>query len=124
MSHTILVADDSHVSRMLIGAIITRAYPDAQIIEAEDGQDALEKIAGCQLSIATIDLHMPEMDGLELARALRARFPKLKMGLLTADAQEDISPIATDLELSFLAKPIAETQILGFLNDEPHSNST
>lgn len=115
MSHTILVADDSHISRMLIGAIINRAYPDAQIIEAEDGQDALDKVADCELTIATIDLHMPEMDGLELAQVLRSRFPQLKMGLLTADAEDDLASIVADLNLSFIAKPINETQVLHFL---------
>ncbi len=115
--HTILVADDSHISRMLIGAIIRRTFPDAHIIEAEDGQDALDKIAGCKPTIATIDLNMPEIDGLELAQLLRARFPDLHMGLLTADAEDNVdTSTTTQLGLDFIAKPINETQILRFLH--------
>ncbi len=117
MSHTILVADDSRISRMLIGAMIRRVYPDAHIIEAEDGQDALDKLADQPLTMATIDLHMPEMDGLELAQILRARFPKLRIGLLTADTEDAVAPVAAQLALSFIAKPLSETQMMQFLNN-------
>ncbi len=116
-THTVLIADDSQISRMLIGAIIRRAYPDARIIEAEDGVDALNKIGNDTLTVATVDLHMPEMGGLDLAQRLRARFPKLKMGLLTADALETIGPVAADLDLIFITKPINEAQMLSFLGE-------
>ena len=42
---TVLIVDDSRLSRMMIRAFITQAYPDWTIIEASNGQEALEKTA-------------------------------------------------------------------------------
>jgi len=114
--HTILVVDDSRVSRMLIKAIITHADPKATVIEASNGEDALTKTETEDVTIATLDLNMPGMDGLLLASKLLERFPKAKIGLLTANIQDTIRQKAEALGIGFISKPITEEKILSFIN--------
>lgn len=114
-SHTILVVDDSRVSRMLIRAIIAHADPQAVVIEASNGEEALTKTQNTSITIATLDLNMPGMDGLVLAKQLIERFPNAKIGLLTANIQEMVRQKAEALGINFISKPITEEKILSFI---------
>ena len=114
-SHTILVVDDSRVSRMLIRAIIAHADPQAVVIEASNGEEALAKTQATSITIATLDLNMPGMDGLVLAKQLIERFPNAKIGLLTANIQEMVRQKAEALGINFISKPITEEKILSFI---------
>lgn len=63
---TVLVVDDSKVSRMMITAIIKDKHSDWTIIEAGSGNDALSASEGRKLDLCIIDYNMPGMDGLTL----------------------------------------------------------
>ena len=69
---TVLIVDDSRLSRMMIRAFITQAHPDWTIIEASNGQEAIEKTATQTVDLMTIDLNMPGMDGFEMCKRVRA----------------------------------------------------
>jgi len=114
-SHTILVVDDSRVSRMLVRAIIDNADKQTEIVEACNGEDALIKTESVQMTVAILDLNMPGMDGLVLAKKLLKRFPKAKIGLLTANIQEVVREKAKALGITFIPKPITEEKILSFI---------
>jgi len=114
-SHTILVVDDSRVSRMLVRAIIDHADKKLQIIEANTGEEALTKIKNISVNTAILDLNMPGMDGLTLATELLQYFPNIKIGLLTANIQDMVRQKARDLGISFIPKPITEEKILSFI---------
>lgn len=114
-SQTILVVDDSRVSRMLVRAIIDHANEQAEVIEAGSGEEALDKSENIEIDIAILDLNMPGMDGLLLASKLLERFPSAKIGLLTANIQEIVRQKARDLGISFIPKPITEERILNFI---------
>ncbi|MDM8564872.1 response regulator [Candidatus Halobeggiatoa sp. HSG11] len=112
---TILVVDDSRVSRMLVRAIIDHADKKLQIVEASTGEEALTKTKNIPVTIAILDLNMPGMDGLMLATELLQCFPDIKIGLLTANIQDMVRQKAKDLGISFIPKPITEEKILGFI---------
>lgn len=112
---TILIVDDSRMSRMLISAIAEDTYPDAEIIEAESGQEALNETADKTVQIATIDYNMPEMNGLELSRQLLERFPGIKIGLLTAALETEILNEVERLGIHFVSKPITDENLVAFL---------
>ncbi len=115
-SHTILVVDDSRVSRMLVRAIIDHADKKLQIIEANTGEEALTKVKNIStINIAILDLNMPGMDGLMLATELLQYYPNIKIGLLTANIQDMVRQKAKDLGISFIPKPITEEKILNFI---------
>lgn len=66
-----LVVDDSPtMRRIVINALKTFGYTD--IIEAEDGQDALDKLQETKVDFVITDWNMPNMTGLELTKAIRS----------------------------------------------------
>lgn len=70
MNKTIMTVDDSASVRQMVGFTLREAGYD--VIEACDGKDALSKIQGANLNLVVTDLNMPNMDGIELIKSLRA----------------------------------------------------
>ena len=87
---TILIVDDSAVERRLAGGLL-QGSPDFALLYAENGKDALACIAQTPPDIVVTDLVMPEMDGLELVRALRSSHPKIPVILMTAYGNEAVA---------------------------------
>ena len=118
MSKTILVVDDSVVSRMMIKAIIESYVPEVNIIEAGNGDQALERVIdNMAIDIAFIDFNMPGMTGLELISALADKLTIPKVALLTANIQNEIREQALAAGVTFLNKPFNEEVISTFLHD-------
>ena len=116
MNKNILIVDDSIVSRLMIKAIIKDIMPKATIIEANCGDDALEKIKDYEfIDIALIDYNMPGMNGLELAVEIEKTLLIPKRALLTANIQDAIKEHAAQVGVTFLNKPICEETIAPFL---------
>ncbi|MGE3539886.1 MAG: response regulator transcription factor [Candidatus Tectimicrobiota bacterium] len=120
---TVLIVDDSRLSRLMIRTFISQAHPCWEIIEASNGQEALEKTACLDIDAMTIDLNMPGMDGLTLATTLKARHPQARITLLTANIQDSVRQRATAMGVGFLAKPITEQTILAFLAEMEHHSA-
>lgn len=112
---TILVVDDSRMSRMLIAAIAADVYPDARIIQANGGKQALQESEQTQIDIATLDFNMPDMDGISLAKLLRERFPQARLGIISAHLEDEIQEQLDGLGIAFIPKPISEESVGGFL---------
>ena len=70
MGKTILTADDSASMRQMIS--LTLSSEGYDVVEAVDGCDALAKIAANCPQMLITDLNMPNMDGIELIRQVRA----------------------------------------------------
>lgn len=65
----ILVADDCAEITRLISAVL--AMTGAEVIEAFDGKEALDKVNDNKLDLAVLDIHMPGMDGLTVAKIIK-----------------------------------------------------
>jgi len=115
MSKTVLIVDDSRMSRMMISTIIKTHHPDWSIIDAASGDEALEKAQGKQIELMTLDMNMPGMDGITLGTKLRALFPEAHIALVTANIQEAVKQKAEEAQLSFIAKPITEDRIMAYV---------
>lgn len=73
----IAIVDDSGTARMFIRRCLEIAgFQGAEIIEAENGKDALEKIRNAPVDLLLTDLTMPVMDGTTLLKWIKAN-PKL-----------------------------------------------
>jgi two-component system chemotaxis response regulator CheY len=71
MSFNILIVDDSETTRALIRRSIQIAQlPVGELFEAGNGAVALQQLKGRQVDLILADLHMPEMNGVELAKAV------------------------------------------------------
>ncbi|MGC4082690.1 MAG: chemotaxis response regulator protein-glutamate methylesterase [Vicinamibacterales bacterium] len=73
----VLVVDDAVVVRRVVSEALS-SEPDIQVVAtAANGRIALQRIPQCAPDIVTLDVEMPEMDGLETLRHLRAAYPAL-----------------------------------------------
>lgn len=86
----ILVVDDTPVSRLLAGGLISRGT-GRSVVYAEDGMQALERIAAEAPAAVVTDLQMPEMDGLQLVEAIREKYPRIPVILMTAYGSEQVA---------------------------------
>lgn len=114
---TVLVVDDSRVSRMMSRQFILNKHPDWTIIEAGTGEEALEKMNSVLPALVLMDVNMPGMGGIAAAEQLRAQYPALKIALQTANIQDATRNKATAIGASFIEKPINEARIHKLLDE-------
>ncbi len=111
MATTILIVDDSRVSRMMITAIVKDAQPDWTIIEASNGDEAIKLADGQTIENMILDYNMPGINGLELAEILIKDHAESRITLLTANVQDSIRNQASALGINFKDKPITDEKI-------------
>lgn len=88
----ILVADDNPADVALVRAALEEAAFEADLDEARDGQEALDRLrAGAEPDLVLTDLHMPRLDGLQLVEAIRRERAGLPVVLMTAFGSEAIA---------------------------------
>jgi two-component system chemotaxis response regulator CheY len=73
----ILVADDSQTMRMFILFNLIKILPGVQIMEAENGVAAVEKLMRQDVDLILTDMNMPELDGAGVIRAVRQGLKKI-----------------------------------------------
>ena len=115
MIKNILIADDSMLTRMVLKSIISAEHPDWLITEANNGREAVAKASAGGFDVITLDMNMPEMDGMTAAPLLKASNPAAAIVLITANVQDAIKAKADALGLHFINKPIDEKKIKDFM---------
>jgi two-component system, chemotaxis family, chemotaxis protein CheY len=111
MSKTILVVDDAAFMRMMIRDILIK---DGYVIhEAVNGRDAVEKYQESRPDLVTLDVTMPEMDGIEALAALRAVDPDARVLMVSAMGQQALIMAALEAGATdFLIKPFQPSKVL------------
>jgi signal transduction histidine kinase len=107
----VLVADDEPDMLRFLKSQLSAHY---RVLEAVDGQQAIEKASQFLPDIILLDMMMPEKDGLQACREIRARTPTqgIPIILLTARADEETKLAALSAGASdFLAKPFSTTEL-------------
>jgi two-component system, chemotaxis family, chemotaxis protein CheY len=72
----VLVVDDSETMRMFIFFQLIKLLPGVQLMDAENGLDAIEKLKKQDVDLILTDMNMPELDGAGVIRAVREVFKK------------------------------------------------
>jgi len=111
----VLVVDDNAVNRQV--ASIFLADFDCEIMEAENGQDALNLLADGPFDLVLLDMHMPVMDGFQTASAIRDSqevWSQIPIVALTADAMTgDRDKCLRNGMDAYASKPLDLRQMLG-----------
>jgi signal transduction histidine kinase len=108
---TILVADDEPDMLRFLKSQLSSHY---RVLEAVDGQQAVEKASQFLPDIILLDMMMPEKDGLQACREIREHTPtqSIPVVLLTARADEETKLAALSAGASdFLTKPFSSTEL-------------
>jgi len=113
----VLVVDDHPVNRRVIRLFLEPFECD--LVEVENGQEALDALAQRPIDLVLMDVNMPVMDGLEATRRLRQdpRFSRLPVIALTADVMS--AQIKTCLDAgcdAHVAKPIDLRNLLSVMD--------
>jgi two-component system chemotaxis response regulator CheY len=116
MKKTILTVDDAATMRKMVS--FTLKAVGHEIVEAADGVDALTRIQSCSVDLVITDINMPNMNGIELTRRLRAlpSFTKTPILLLTTESDpakkaEGRAAGAT----GWIVKPFNQEQLLAIV---------
>jgi two-component system chemotaxis response regulator CheY len=91
----ILVVDDSRVTRSIVQRTLRQAgFKGHDIVEAENGRAALDKISESPPDLVLSDWNMPEMLGIDLLRSLREKGNEVPFVFITSETTEDMHATA------------------------------
>jgi AmiR/NasT family two-component response regulator len=109
----ILLAEDESIIRMGLRRILEEA--GHRVVAAPDGRTAVKLARQTGPDLAILDIKMPGLDGLEVARQIFARRP-LPIVVLTAYGDRELVEQAAELPiLAYLIKPVDEQELLATL---------
>lgn len=100
-----LVVDDEHLARARLKELIRRIKPDAKIIEARNGEDAIKLYEKHKPPTALVDIRMPGIGGIELAYHLSAQDQPPAVIFTTAHNEYALQAFDTNA-IDYLLKPI------------------
>lgn len=110
----VLVADDQRANRTVITRILERAGHRVEAVD--DGEQALDAFADSRFDLAIIDMHMPEISGLDVVKQfafLRVGEPTVPCLMLSADATPAAQEAAAGVGVAgFLTKPVSVSRLL------------
>jgi two-component system, chemotaxis family, chemotaxis protein CheY len=111
--HTILAVDDSASMRQMVTFTLkTAGY---QVVEAVDGQDALEKSGSRDFDLVLTDQNMPRLDGIGLTKKLRdnPRFKSTPILILTTESSDQMKQAGRAAGATgWLVKPFDPTKLI------------
>ncbi len=110
----VLVADDQHANRRVLVRILEKA--GHTVLTATNGDEALDRLEGGGIDLAILDMHMPQVSGIDVIKHLRfmqAGGPRTPSIVLSADATPQAAEQATEAGArAFLTKPVAVARLL------------
>lgn len=113
MSKTILVVDDSASLRQIVSIALKGA--GYEVVEAADGQEALNLLDGRKINLIVSDVNMPVMDGITMVTEIKKN-PNYKFTpiiMLTTESQDDMKTKGKEAGVrAWVVKPFKPEQML------------
>jgi two-component system response regulator YesN len=112
----ILVDDEEEVRKSIIKKIEWQAAGFHLVGDAENGEDAMEKIEMLEPDVVLTDIRMPYMDGLQLAEKVRQRYPSMKVVIFSGYDDFEYAQRAIKLNVSeYILKPVNVEELTSIL---------
>lgn len=110
MEKCILVVDDDAMNLKRTRMVLERQY---DVLLAESGEEALEKLAGEKIDLVLLDIAMPGMNGMETFERMKGTYDNIPVIFLTASGYEDDVMSAIKLgAVNYLKKPYFPQELL------------
>ena len=110
-NNRLMIVDDSLIMRMKIKEIATKAGWEV-IAEAADGAEAVKLYEQHHPELVTLDMVMPEMDGLTALQTIRAQHPEAQVVMVSAiDQKAKLNQCILSGALDFIVKPFDEDRL-------------
>lgn len=114
-----LVVDDSALQRTIVSEALDDRFE--VVAEAENGKDAVRTFAEHRPELVTMDIMMPEMNGIEATAAIKDRVPEVTIVMVTSVEQREKMKEAVKAGADgYVTKPIEEetlrSQLVGVLD--------
>ncbi|MGH9427594.1 MAG: response regulator, partial [Terriglobia bacterium] len=115
MSTVLIVDDEPSFCMFLKGILKSHGH---EVLTANTGRDALDGFQQLRPQFTLLDLQMPDMDGLEVLRRIRALDPRASVMILTAWGSEDLELAARQLgAVDFLSKALSMDTIVRLMEN-------
>lgn len=116
MSKRILIVDDAIFMRMKLKDILEKNGYEV-VAEAQNGIDAIEKYKSEKPDLVTMDITMPEMDGVTALKGIKAIDPEAKVIMCSAMGQQSMVMDAIKAgAVDFIVKPFDNDRVIQSLN--------
>ena len=113
----ILADDEEEVRKSIIKKIDWHAAGIEVVGDAENGQDALEKIEALEPDVLMTDIRMPYMDGLTLIERIRQKYPSMKVLIFSGYDDFEYAQQAIKLNVTeYILKPVNVEELTQILN--------
>ena len=118
MTIRVLIADDHKLFRQgLIGLMRTREDLVEVVGEAATGTEAIQLAEQLHPDVILMDIYMPEVDGLQAAKEIRARFPEIAIVMLTSSERDGHLYEAVQIGVSgYLLKSLDASELFDLLS--------
>ncbi|MBD1555794.1 response regulator [Vibrio sp. S9_S30] len=114
----VLVADDNKLNREFISDMLAMFGADVDVVE--NGQQVLDTLSNYHYHVLLLDLHMPEVDGIECATAIRQKPELSDLSIICTSASPGAISQHLDVFEDCIAKPIMANQLLKLLSPYCH----
>jgi signal transduction histidine kinase/CheY-like chemotaxis protein len=107
----VLVVDDNAINRLVAQRLLDHSGCAVEV--AVDGRAAIETLGRHEFDVVLMDVHMPELDGLQVTRRIRESNQRLRIIGVSASAESDDVKSCRDAGMNdFLAKPMTRERLL------------
>jgi signal transduction histidine kinase/CheY-like chemotaxis protein len=116
----ILVVDDVEENRLLVKESF--AQSEVKVIEAVNGQDAIDKVKFEKIDLILMDIRMPVLDGYNATRIIKQDYNIPIVALTASIMGEDLTKIKTERFDGYLRKPVSKDELFAEVSKHlPHS---
>jgi two-component system, NarL family, nitrate/nitrite response regulator NarL len=125
MKIKVLIADDHKLFRQgLISLIKTRQDMVEVVGEAENGEEAIRLAEKLRPDVILMDIYMPQLDGLQAAKIIHARFPKIAVVILTSSEKDGHLYEAVQSGVAgYLLKSLDAEELFSMINGVTHGEA-
>ena len=112
MGKKIMLVDDSNFARNMLKDILTKQGYDI-VGEARNGREAVELYDQIKPDLVTMDIAMPELDGVDALNKILAANPAARIIIISsANSREIVKHAVQDGALDFVVKPFTKNRLL------------